>query len=775
MRGAFPVINRRFIFAFVFCALGFSLAIAAFSSFAGATAQEIGAKIAPQVLAEIAAGENADVVILLADQADVSAAHAMQDHDARGRFVYNTLSQHAERTQADLRRFLDAQGATYQTFWAANMIVAAADSALVESLAARADVARIDSNNPARWIEEPEVADFALTGKSPTAPNAVEWGVDNVNAPSMWAMGYNGTGMVIGNLDTGIRWTHNALKPKYRGWNGLVADHNYNWRDAIHSGGGVCGPNTVAPCDDNNHGTHTTGSAVGDDGVSNQVGVAPGAKWIGCRNMNQGVGTPATYTECLQFMIAPTDLAGNNPNPALRPHVISNSWACPPSEGCSNATLEAIINNTQAAGIFVVVSAGNSGPSCSTVNEPPSIYSEAFSVGGYNISNQLASFSSRGPATYYDPDLLKPNLSAPGVSVRSTLSSSDIVYGNFSGTSMAVPHVAGVVALLWSGRPHLVRDVAATKAILQNTANPGVTVTASAPFCGGTPPTQIPNNYFGYGRVDALAAFNASATPTPTPTPPTVLANVSARLPVGTGDNALIGGFIVTGPQPKQVVVRAIGPSLGLDGQLENPTLELRDSSGALQTNDDWKDSPDQQAIMDSGLAPTHDLESAIIATLPANGQAYTAIVRGANDTTGIGVVEVYGLDPYADSELANISSRGFVQTGDNVLFAGTIVVGETRRRVLVRAIAPSLNISGKMDDPVLELRNQYGDLLRENDNWRTGGQEMEIMQSGLQPTNDLESAILEDLLANGASYAAIVRGVGNTTGIAVVEVYALD
>ncbi len=218
------------------------------------------------------------------------------------------------------------------------MIVATANRTLVESLAARSDVARIDSNNPIRWIEEPEVADFALTANSPAAPNAVEWGVNNVNAPSMWSMGFNGTGIVIGHLDTGVRWTHNALKPKYRGWSGgIFADHNYNWRDAIHSGGGVCGPNTMAPCDDNGHGTHTTGSAVGDDGVSNQVGVAPGARWIGCRNMNQGAGTPATYTECLQFMIAPTDLDGKFPNPSLRPHVINNSWSCPPSEGCSSA------------------------------------------------------------------------------------------------------------------------------------------------------------------------------------------------------------------------------------------------------------------------------------------------------------------------------------------------------------------------------------------------------------------------------------------------------
>lgn len=468
-------------------------------------------KISAQVLADTAGGKNTSVVILLADQADVSAAYAMQDQDARGWFVYNTLTQHAARTQVGLQKFLKAQGIAYQSFWAANMLVAEADRSLVESLAARADVAHLDSNRPARWIEDPVIADFHPAASKPNVPDTAEWGVLNVNAPSVWALGFTGQGIVIGDLDTGMRWTHNALKPKYRGWNGVTADHNFNWHDAIHSGGGSCGPNTVAPCDDHGHGTHTAATTVGDDGAGNQVGVAPGAKWIGCRNMDQGNGTPATYTECFQFTIAPTDLAGNNANPALRPHVLNNSWGCPLSEGCTtHAELETIVNNTQAAGIFVEVSAGNSGPGCSTVADPPAEYSASFSTGAIDINNNLASFSSRGPSLYYTPNLLKPNISAPGVTVRSALRSSDSSFGTMSGTSMAGPHVVGVVALLWSARPSLVRNIAATKTILQNSANPAVTV--SAQTCGGTASTQIPNNSFGYGRVDALAAY--SATPT---------------------------------------------------------------------------------------------------------------------------------------------------------------------------------------------------------------------------------------------------------------------
>ncbi|HEV7397770.1 MAG TPA: S8 family serine peptidase [Pyrinomonadaceae bacterium] len=468
-------------------------------------------KISPAVLTETDNGASASTVIMLADQVDVSPANQMEDQDARGWYVYRTLTEHAERTQQGIKQFLKSRNVPYQSFWAANMIVATLDRKLVEALAARPDVARLDSNKPTRWIEDPELF---KTSPAPNAPEAVEWGVTNVNAPAVWALGFTGQGMVIANQDTGMRWTHNALKPKYRGWNGISADHNFNWHDSIHSqipGSAAinpCGRNIVAPCDDQGHGTHTTGTTSGDDGAGNQVGVAPGARWIGCRDMDQGNGTPATYAECFQFFIAPTDLSNSNPNPGLRPHVMNNSWGCPVSEGCTTrAELETIVNNTQASGIFVVASAGNSGPGCSSVSDPAAIYDASFTVGAIDINNSLAGFSSRGPSTYYTPNLLKPNISAPGVTVRSSTSGSDSSFGNSSGTSMAGPHAVGVVALLWSARPLLVRNIAATKTLLQNTANPAVIVALQT--CGGTASTTIPNNSFGYGRVDALAAVNA--------------------------------------------------------------------------------------------------------------------------------------------------------------------------------------------------------------------------------------------------------------------------
>ena len=185
-------------------------------------------KIAPQVLTDTADGKRASVVILLADQADTSAAYEIKDQDARGWFVYNTLTEHAARTQADLRSFLNSRGIAHQSFWAANMLVAEVDRPLAIELAARSDVALIDSNNPSRWIEDPSIANQQPAASQPDVPNTVEWGVMNVKAPAVWALGFNGGGMVVGGLDTGIRWTHNAIKPKYRGWNGVTADHNFN-------------------------------------------------------------------------------------------------------------------------------------------------------------------------------------------------------------------------------------------------------------------------------------------------------------------------------------------------------------------------------------------------------------------------------------------------------------------------------------------------------------------------------------------------------------------
>jgi hypothetical protein len=286
------------------------------------------------------------------------------------------------------------------------------------------------------------------------------------------------------------------------------------------------------------------------------------------------------------------------------------------------------------------------------------------------------------------------------------------------------------------------------------------------------------------GAAPSYAGSEARPYPTPpypTPTPDdepaepyAFLGNLSTRLRVGTGDNALIGGFIIAGTQPKKIIIRGIGPSLAVADRLADPILELRDASGTLlDSNDNWFDSPNRQAILDSTIPPSHNLEAAIVATLAAYNHGYTAIVRGKDDGTGIGVVEAYDLDGSGGSELANIATRGLVETGDNVLIAGTIVLGDATRKVIVRAIGPSLPIVGKLENPTLELRDGNGAVVEANDDWGSSPNKQAIMDSTIPPANNLESAIVRTLAP--ANYTAIVRGVNDSIGIGVVEVYALN
>ncbi len=461
-------------------------------------------RIAPWVLDRTANGGQAEFLVVLADQADLSLAEALPTKAEKGQWVYETLYRHAAQSQKNLRQWLTAQGADFRPFYIINALWVKGDRNLVLALASRPDVARIDANpNLRAALPQPEPL-----GLAPAAATAVELGVTTINAPQVWAMGYTGQGMVVGGQDTGYRWTHATLKNKYRGWNGLTANHDYNWHDAIHTTGSSCGADSPTPCDDNGHGTHTVGTAVGDDGGTNQVGVAPGAQWIGCRNMNAGNGTPATYLECFEFFLAPYPVGGTpaQGNPALAPHVTINSWGCPPSEGCNSGnweTMRQALVASRAAGIFTVVSAGNSGSPCSTVADPPAFFDEVYSVGAFSASTGiLATFSSRGPVTVDGSGRIKPDIAAPGVGVRSAFNSSDTAYSSLSGTSMAGPHVSGAVALLWSARPPLVGNMSLTEDVLNATA-----VRVSTTSCSSTAGVY-PNNLWGFGKLDVLAAVN---------------------------------------------------------------------------------------------------------------------------------------------------------------------------------------------------------------------------------------------------------------------------
>jgi len=460
-------------------------------------------KIAPWVLEHTANGEAAEFLVILADQADISGAENLQTKEEKGWFVYKTLYDKAQGTQKAILDWLQSNAIEHQSFYIVNMIWVKGKLDVAMSLAARIDVARIDGN-PVIHNNLPTPS-FA----PPQAPEAIEPGINYTKAPQAWAAGYTGQGIVVGGADTGYQWDHPALKPHYRGWNGTTASHDYNWHDSIHSGGGSCGANSTQPCDDTNHGSHTMGTAVGDDGGTNQIGMAPGAKWIGCRNMNQGNGTPTTYTECFQFFLAPYPVGGTpaQGDPTKAPDVTTHSWGCPPSEGCTSVTwltIQQAIQANRAAGIVTVVAAGNSGASCSTVSDPPAIFPEVLTVGALvTSSDSIASFSSRGPVTVDGSNRQKPDIAAPGTGIRSCVPINGYS-SSFSGTSMATPHVAGAVALTLSADPSRRGQVSTVEGILKDSA-----FHISSSSCSSS---GVPNNVFGYGRLDAKGAVDLALT-----------------------------------------------------------------------------------------------------------------------------------------------------------------------------------------------------------------------------------------------------------------------
>lgn len=462
-------------------------------------------KVDPWALETSRAGAT-EFILFLSEQADLSEAARLPTRLEKGRFVYERLTETADRTQAPLLAALENLRNTsqpaleYRRFWVANAIWVRADAGALQMLARRRDVAHVFAN-PSVQLDLPEQTAQPL---APSAPEGVEWNVQKINAPQAWSAGFRGQGVVIAGQDTGYAWAHPALKNQYRGWNGASADHNYNWHDAIHSGGGVCGPNSPVPCDDQYHGTHTMGTMVGDDGGANQIGVAPGARWIGCRNMDRGIGSPATYMECFQWFIAPTDLNNQFPRPDLAPDVINNSWSCPPEEGCTDPNmLKTTVENVRAAGIVTVQSAGNNGPECSTVSSPAAIYEASFTVGATDMSDFIISFSNRGPVTVDGSNRLKPDVSAPGQNVRSSEPPNS--YRFLSGTSMAAPHVAGAVALLISAAPWLAGHPDEIEALISHNAVPRTT----DQFCG-TSGNAVPNNIYGWGRIDAWQAIQGT-------------------------------------------------------------------------------------------------------------------------------------------------------------------------------------------------------------------------------------------------------------------------
>jgi len=343
-------------------------------------------------------------------------------------------------------------------------------------------------------------------------------------------------------------------------------------------------------------------------------------------------------------------------------------------------------------------------------------------------------------------------------------------------TLNAAPSVGAILMLppnsLRSGDPDEATPILASLVYASNGAG-GVSVDTAAQRSNYG---VIPN--VADGPHTLMVGANSYATVPP----PAAALNIATRLPVGSGQNVLIGGFIIVGQTPKRVLIRAIGPSLPVAGALPDPVLELRNVAGAiLATNNDWRTTsvggliPSNQAveIQATTIPPSRDEESAIVVTL--NPGAYTAVVGGANGSTGIGLVEIYDLDAIQDSTLANISTRGFIQTGNDVMIGGLIYLGGPgATKVVVRGIGPSLaagGINNALADPTLELRDANGATVETNDNWAQSPQVAEIQRAGLQPSNPAESTIFRTGLPLG-SYTAILKGVNGTTGVGVVEVY---
>ena len=468
--------------------------------------------VEPELQSQIAANPNVGYLIYLRDKADLSTADKMSWVE-RGEFVMKSLQATASASQAKVIAYLDAQKADYQSFWIDNIILV--NSSDLNTFNGLLNFPEIESLRARRteYLIDPQVVPTA------EAPTTVEPNIEHVGAPGAWALGIDGAGMTVSSIDTGVRYTHDALEPHYRGFlGGSTFDHNYNWWDPY-------GDHPASPGDDHGHGSHTMGTMVGDDGGANQIGMAPGAEWIACRGCNTSSCTDTALLECAQFIAAPWNLSEANPDPSKRPNAVNNSWG-----DCLqyyDDWYQGVVDSWQAAGIYPVFSNGNSSncgysspPGLNTVGNPAR-YGNVTGVGASTRdTGAYATFSNWGPTD--NPDsvnpnpndtlgaALKPQVIAPGSNIRSSVNTGDSDYqGGWSGTSMSAPHVTALVAMLWQAAPCLVGDYAVTETLIENTATP-------IPYASGgsppPPPGNVPNYATGHGEINALAAVTEALT-----------------------------------------------------------------------------------------------------------------------------------------------------------------------------------------------------------------------------------------------------------------------
>ncbi len=487
-------------------------------------------KINEYVKQQFAIKAEVPVFIILKQQADLSQVAKIADRNQRITAIYQKLVAHANQTQGGVMSLITKASVPYQRYFISNSIlIVKANRALVEQIALLPEVKKVIGNPSVAMSQPvPSAAPVNSSGSSMTSGfesifnlrsstiTGVGENITSLKVDKVWEeLGAEGKGIVVAGQDTGVQWDHPALINQYRGWNGTQANHDYNWHDSVHfyynpeGSASRCGYNSAVPCDDGDHGSHTMGTIVGSDGAENKIGVAPKAKWISCRNMDGGFGNPSSYLECFQFFLAPTPVTGDpflTGRPDLAPHVINNSWGCPKVEGCDGDEMIPALQVMKAAGIMVVVSAGNDGPNCSTIQDAPAHNVDlVFTVGAYNHrTGSIADFSSRGPSKLNG--LAGPDVAAPGVSIRSSVPGSRYDQAMWSGTSMAGPHVAGEVALLWSANPALIGKIDETANLIRKTATPKTTTQA----CGTNVSGSFPNNVYGYGNIQPYEAVKAA-------------------------------------------------------------------------------------------------------------------------------------------------------------------------------------------------------------------------------------------------------------------------
>jgi len=420
----------------------------------------------------------------------------------RQKLIYSELLAVASASQDALREQLIKRGFEVKTFWLGNtMLIKDATPALIRELRMSKSIIEIEAEKEVARIHEPMIHEVysslpeTSAKKSKADKRLVEWNINLINCEEAWQIS-RGFNITIANIDTGVRYTHEAVVDSFRGnlGNGRF-DFDYNWLDPRGQ---------TVPFDNNGHGTHTMGTIVGNDVVSG-VGVAPDAKWIAAKGCASSSCTNADLIASFQYLFAPTRQDGTDANTAYAPQVISNSWG----GGQGSTTFLPYIEPHVEAGTVVAFSQGNSGSGCNTANSPGDL-AIVIGVGSTTNTDALSSFSSRGPGVNLPNfDTQKPNIAAPGSSVLSSYYTSDVAYATLSGTSMACPHVAGVIALMYGANPDLTVDE--VRSILETTNFRGVAPPQGGlTTCGGVPYTSWPNYHYGYGRIDALSAVQAS-------------------------------------------------------------------------------------------------------------------------------------------------------------------------------------------------------------------------------------------------------------------------